>query len=202
MVNTIPSSEEPEYPGNVALEKRISNLVRWNAAVMVSDGNRRADGVGGHIGTFASIADVYEVGMQHFWRGKEYGGGRGDSIYMQGHASPGAYSRAFLEGRLSLDQIMNFRQESQGNGVSSYPHPRLMPDFWENPTVSMGLGPLQAVYQARFFRYLHLRGLKNTSKSRVWCFIGDGESDEPESVTAISVAGREKLNNMIFIVNC
>eukprot|EP00928_Gymnodinium_smaydae_P012121 TRINITY_DN1440_c0_g2_i1.p1 TRINITY_DN1440_c0_g2~~TRINITY_DN1440_c0_g2_i1.p1 ORF type:complete len:1039 (+),score=225.71 TRINITY_DN1440_c0_g2_i1:71-3187(+) len=202
MVNTIPSSMEPAYPGDLEMEIKVSNMVRWNAAVMVSDANRRAPGVGGHIGTFASICDIFECGMNHFFRGKDFGGGKGDSLYMQGHAAPGAYSRAFLEGRLSLEQIMNFRQESGGKGISSYPHPRLMPDFWENPTVSMGLGPLGAVYQARFFRYLHLRGLADTSNSRVWAFVGDGEMDEPETVTAISVAGRERLNNMIFIVNC
>jgi len=202
MINTIPTSAEPVYPGNREMEDRISNIIRWNAAVMVSDANRRGGGVGGHIGTFASICDVIEVGMNHFFRGKDYGHGRGDSVWMQGHAAPGAYSRAFVEGRLSIDQVMNFRREVDGNGVSSYPHPRLMPEFWENPTVSMGLGPLGAVYQARFFRYLHLRGLADTSKSRVWAFVGDGEMDEPESITAISVAGREKLNNMIFIVNC
>jgi len=202
MVNTIPSSMEPAYPGDDEMESRISNIIRWNAAVMVSDANRRGGGVGGHIGTFASICDVFEVGMNHFFRGKDYGGGRGDSVWMQGHASPGAYSRAFLEGRISIEKMMNFRRESAGQGLSSYPHPRLMPDFWENPTVSMGLGPLGSVYQARFFRYLHLRGLADTSKSRVWAFVGDGEMDEPESITAISVAGREKLNNMIFIVNC
>lgn len=202
MVNTIPTSAEGEYPGDRAMEERISDIVRWNAAMMVSDANKRVKGLGGHIGTFASICDVIEVGMNHFFRGKDYGGGRGDSVWMQGHASPGAYSRAYLEGRLTIDQLMNFRQESGGNGLSSYPHPRLMPRFWENPTVSMGLGPLGAVYQARFFRYLHLRGLRDTSKSRVWCFAGDGESDEPESVTAISVAGREKLNNFIMIINC
>lgn len=202
MVNTIPTSAEGEYPGDRAMEARISDIVRWNAAIMVSDANKRVKGIGGHIGTFASICDVIEVGMNHFFRGKDYGGGRGDSVWMQGHAAPGAYSRAYLEGRLSVDQLMNFRQEAGKAGVSSYPHPRLMPRFWENPTVSMGLGPLGAVYQARFFRYLHLRGLKDTSKSRVWAFAGDGESDEPESVTAISVAGREKLNNLIMIVNC
>ena len=202
MVNTIPTSGEPAYPGDRAMEERLSNIIRWNAAVMVSDGNRRGGGVGGHIGTFASICDVIEVGMNHFFRGKDFGNGRGDSVWMQGHAAPGAYSRAFVEGRISIDQLMNFRRESAGKGVSSYPHPRLMPTFWENPTVSMGLGPLGAVYQARFFRYLHLRGLADTSKSRVWAFVGDGEMDEPESITAISVAGRERLNNMIFIVNC
>eukprot|EP00929_Paragymnodinium_shiwhaense_P058646 TRINITY_DN2937_c0_g1_i1.p1 TRINITY_DN2937_c0_g1~~TRINITY_DN2937_c0_g1_i1.p1 ORF type:complete len:1075 (+),score=276.19 TRINITY_DN2937_c0_g1_i1:111-3335(+) len=202
MVNTIPTSMEGEYPGDRKMEERVADLVRWNAAVMVSDANRQGGGVGGHIGTFASICDVYEVCQNHIFRGKDYGGGRGDSIWFQGHAAPGAYSRAFLEGRLSLDQLAHFRREVDGRGVSSYPHPRLMPDFWENPTVSMGLGPLGAVYQARFFRYLHLRGLADTSKSRVWAFVGDGEMDEPETVTSISVAGREKLNNMIFIVNC
>lgn len=202
LVNTIPSSEELPYPGDLELENKISNLVRWNAAVMVSDGNKRAPGVGGHIGTFASIADFMEVAQNHIFRGKNYGGGRGDSIYVQGHSSPGNYSRAFLEGRLSLEQVMNFRQESGGKGISSYPHPRLMPDFWENPTVSMGLGPLGAVYQARYYRYLHLRGLADTSNSRVFAFIGDGEFDEPEISAAISVAGRERLNNLIFVVNC
>lgn len=202
MVNTIPTSAETEYPGDRDMEERISNIIRWNAAVMVSDANRRGGGVGGHIGTFASICDVVEVGQNHFFRGKDYGGGFGDSVWVQGHAAPGPYARAFIEGRLSIQHLLNFRRESGGTGLSSYPHPRLMPDFWENPTVSMGLGPLGSVYQARFFRYLHLRGLADTSKSRVWAFVGDGESDEPESVTAISVAGRERLNNLIFIVNC
>jgi len=202
MCNTVPTSMEPNYPGDLAMENRISNLVRWNAAVMVSDGNKRAAGVGGHIGTFASVCDILEVGMNHFFRGKAFGGGMGDQLYIQGHASPGSYARAYLEGRLPLDKIMNFRQEVGGNGLSSYPHPRLMPDFWENPTVSMGLGPLQAVCQARFFRYLHLRGLADTSSSRVWCFIGDGEMDEPESIYAIARAGYERLNNLIMIVNC
>lgn len=201
MVNSIPTSQQPAYPGDREVENKISNIIRWNAAVMVSDANKRPGGVGGHIGTFASICDFYEVGQNHIWRGKGYGGGHGDSVWLQGHAAPGPYSRAFLEGRLSMEQIMNFRRESEGKGISSYPHPRLMPEFWENPTVSMGLGPLGAVYQARFFRYLHLRGLADTSKSRVWCFMGDGESDEPESVTAIQVAGREKLNNFIMILN-
>jgi pyruvate dehydrogenase E1 component len=202
MTNSIPSALEPEYPGDLDMEGRISNLVRWNAAVMVSDGNRRAAGVGGHIGTFASMCDIWEVGQHHFFRGKGYGGGMGDQIYLQGHAAPGAYARAYLEGRLSLEQVMGFRQEVGGKGLSSYPHPRLMPDFWENPTVSMGLGPLSAVCQARFFRYLHLRGLADTSGSRVWCFIGDGEMDEPETIYAIARAGYEKLNNLIMIVNC
>lgn len=202
MVNTIPESAEPAYPGDRDMEERISNIVRWNSAIIVSDSNKRGGGVGGHIGTFASICDVFEVGMMHFFRGKNYGGGRGDSVWFQGHAAPGMYARALLEGRLTIEQVLNFRRESGGKGVSSYPHPRLMPDFWENPTVSMGLGPLGSVYQARFFRYLHLRGLADTSQSRVFTFVGDGEMDEPETITAISVAGREKLNNMIFIVNC
>lgn len=202
MCNTIPTAAQTQYPGDLAMEKRISNLVRWNAAVMVSDGNRRAAGVGGHIGTFASVCDMWEVGMHHFFRGKAYGGGMGDQLYIQGHAAPGAYARAYLEGRLSLENVMNFRQEVQGKGLSSYPHPRLMPDFWENPTVSMGLGPLQAVCQARFFRYLHLRGMADTSHSRVWCFIGDGEMDEPETIYSIARAGYERLNNLIMIVNC
>jgi len=202
MVNTIPTNMEPEYPGDLKIEGRISNLVRWNAAVMVSDGNRRAAGVGGHIGTFASICDMWEVGQNHIWRGKGYPGGMGDQVYIQGHAAPGAYARAYLEGRLTLEQVMNFRQEVGGKGLSSYPHPRLMPDFWENPTVSMGIGPLSAVTQARFFRYLHLRGLADTSSSRVWCFVGDGEMDEPESIYAIARAGYERLNNLVMIINC
>lgn len=205
MCNTIPPHLEPSYPGDLQLELKITNLVRWNAAVMVSDGNRRTkNAVGGHIGTFASIADCYEVLQHHCFRGKGFGGGMGDQVYLQGHAAPGAYARAYLEQRLGLESVMNFRQEAfnPGRSVSSYPHPRLMPDFWETPTVSMGLGPLQAVYQARFFRYLHLRGLCDTSASRIWCFIGDGEMDEPETINAIAVAGRERLNNLIMIVNC
>eukprot|EP01064_Diplonema_japonicum_P000358 TRINITY_DN10250_c0_g1_i1.p1 TRINITY_DN10250_c0_g1~~TRINITY_DN10250_c0_g1_i1.p1 ORF type:complete len:1038 (+),score=307.46 TRINITY_DN10250_c0_g1_i1:52-3165(+) len=202
-VNTIPSAADEVYPGDLALENKIANIVRWNAAVMVSDANSRNAGLGGHIGTFASVCDIWEVLQNHFLRGKATGGGEGDSIYIQGHASPGAYARAFLEGRLTLDQLLNFRMEVEpGKGLSSYPHPRLMPDFWENPTVSMGIGPLQAVHQARYFRYLHLRGLADTSRSRVWAFIGDGEMDESETISAIAVAGRERLNNVVFIVNC
>eukprot|EP01059_Diplonema_ambulator_P033775 TRINITY_DN720_c0_g2_i1.p1 TRINITY_DN720_c0_g2~~TRINITY_DN720_c0_g2_i1.p1 ORF type:complete len:1036 (+),score=371.31 TRINITY_DN720_c0_g2_i1:56-3163(+) len=201
-VNSIPTSAEEPYPGDLPLEEKIANIVRWNAAVMVSDANARNHGLGGHIGTFASVCDIWEVLQNHFLRGKAAGGGEGDSIYIQGHVSPGAYSRAFLEGRISLDHLLNFRMECDGNGLSSYPHPRLMPDFWENPTVSMGIGPLQAVHQARLFRYLHLRGLADTSRSRVWAFIGDGEMDESETISAIAVAGRERLNNVVFIVNC
>eukprot|EP01061_Rhynchopus_euleeides_P014269 TRINITY_DN2473_c2_g1_i1.p1 TRINITY_DN2473_c2_g1~~TRINITY_DN2473_c2_g1_i1.p1 ORF type:complete len:1035 (+),score=413.29 TRINITY_DN2473_c2_g1_i1:90-3194(+) len=202
-VNTIPSLHDVPYPGDLEVEERISNIVRWNAAVMVSDANARNPGLGGHIGTFASVCDIYEVLQNHFLRGKGFGGGEGDSLYIQGHASPGAYARAFMEGRLTLDQVMNFRMECvPGAGLSSYPHPRLMPDFWENPTVSMGIGPLTAVHQARYFRYLHLRGLADTSQSRVWAFVGDGEMDESETISAIAVAGRERLNNVVFIVNC
>ena len=202
-VNTIPTSHDIPYPGDLALEDKISNIMRWNAVVMVNDANARNPGLGGHIGTYQSISDIYEVLQNHVLRGKGYGGGEGDSLYIQGHSSPGIYARAFLEGRLTLDQLMNFRMEvNAGEGVSSYPHPRLMPTFWENPTVSMGIGPLTAVHQARFFRYLHLRGLADTSQSRVFCFVGDGEMDESETISAIAVAGRERLNNVVFIVNC
>ena len=202
-VNTIPSAHDVAYPGDLEMEEKISNIVRWNAAVIVSLNNSINPGLGGHIGTFASVCDIIEVLQNHFLRGKGFGGGEGDSLYIQGHASPGAYARAFLEGRITLDQIMHFRREcNPGEGLSSYPHPRLMPDFWENPTVSMGIGPLTAVHQARYFRYLHLRGLTDTSQSRVWCFVGDGEMDESETISAIAVAGRERLNNVIFVVNC
>eukprot|EP00755_Sulcionema_specki_P011990 Sspe_Gene.8147::Locus_2779_Transcript_2_3_Confidence_0.500_Length_3240::g.8147::m.8147/K00163/aceE; pyruvate dehydrogenase E1 component len=202
-VNTIPSSADADFPGDLDMEKRIANMVRWNAVVMVVDTNSRVPGVGGHIGTFASVCDLYEILQNHFLRGKSIGGGMGDSLYVQGHASPGVYARAFMEGRLSFDQVCNFRQEVEpGKGVSSYPHPRLMPDFWENPTVSMGIGPLQSVQQAKFFRYLHLRNLADTSRSRIWTFVGDGEMDESETISAIALAGRERLNNVIWIVNC
>lgn len=202
-VNTIPSSQELDYPGDLAMEQRLSNIVRWNAAVMVSDANDRTSGIGGHIGTYASIADVYMVLQNHILRGKAYGGGTGDQLYVQGHSSPGPYALAFLEGRLSLGHLINFRREVvPGTGLSSYPHPRLMPNFWENPSVSLGIGGSQAVHQARLFRYMHLRGLADTSKSRVWCIVGDGEMDESEQISSIMVAGRERLNNMIFIVNC
>eukprot|EP01065_Artemidia_motanka_P050816 TRINITY_DN8777_c1_g1_i1.p1 TRINITY_DN8777_c1_g1~~TRINITY_DN8777_c1_g1_i1.p1 ORF type:complete len:1040 (+),score=379.72 TRINITY_DN8777_c1_g1_i1:85-3204(+) len=201
--NTIPTSHELPYPGDLEMEMRLSNIVRWNAAVMVSDGNQRCPGIGGHIGTFASIADVYCVLQNHILRGKGSEGGLGDQLYVQGHSSPGMYALAFLEGRLSLEQLVNFRRECvPGAGLSSYPHPRLMPSFWENPSVSLGIGGSQAVHQARLFRYMHLRGLADTSKSRVWCIVGDGEMDESEQISSIMVAGRERLNNLIFIVNC
>ena len=200
-LNSISVDQQLPYPGDLNIEKQIQNHVLWNAAIMVSDANRRLDGIGGHISTYASSSTLYEVGFNHIFRGKEYNG-IGDAIYIQGHASPGVYSRAFLEGRLSKDLLYNFRQEAYLDGLSSYPHPRLMPDFWEYPTVSMGLGPLAAVMQARFWKYLHQRGLADTSGSRVFAFLGDGEMDEPESIASIAVAGREQLDNLVVVVNC
>src|SRR5688572_25813923 len=200
-VNTIPPEEEPFFPGDEHLERRIRAFIRWNAAAMVVRANKKADGIGGHLSTFASSASLYEVGFNHFFRGKD-DGLPGDHVYFQGHAAPGIYARAFLEGRLSEEQLDNFRQEVGGNGLSSYPHPRLMPEFWEVPTVSMGLGPINAIYQARFNRYLLNRQIKDTSASKVWAFVGDGECDEPESLGALSIAAREQLDNLIFVVNC
>ena len=202
-INTIPPEREPEFPGDEYVERRIRAYIRWNAAMMVHRAQRPGIGVGGHISTYASSASLYEVGFNHFFRGKDHPGG-GDQIYFQGHASPGIYARAFLEGRLSESQLDGFRQElsHEGGGLPSYPHPRLMPDFWEFPTVSMGLGPLNAIYQARFNRYLHSRGIKDTSGQRVWAFLGDGEMDEPESLGAIGVAAREELDNLTFVINC
>ena len=202
-INTIPPEREPDFPGDEHLERRIRAYVRWNAAIMVSRANRPEIGVGGHIATYASAASLYEVGFNHFFRGhgtEQFQSG--DQIFFQGHASPGIYARAYLEGRLSERHLDGFRQESRASSLPSYPHPRLMPDFWEFPTVSMGLGPLGAIYQARFNRYLQHRGIKDTSDSRVWCFLGDGEMDEPESLGAIGVAAREELDNLIFVVNC
>lgn len=200
-INTIPRHEQPPYPGRYELERRIKSIIRWNAMAMVVRANRNEDGIGGHISSFASSATLYEVGFNHFFHGKD-GHDSPDQIYFQGHASPGIYARAFLEGRLSEQQLINFRRELQsGGGLSSYPHPWLMPDFWEFPTVSMGLGPLMAIYQARFNRYLENRGLKKQT-GKVWAFLGDGETDEPESLGAISLAGREQLDNLIFVVNC
>jgi pyruvate dehydrogenase E1 component len=201
-LNTIPPEREPDFPGDEHLERRIRAYVRWNAAITVSRANRPEIGVGGHIATYASAASLYEVGFNHFFRGKDSPDGSGDQVFFQGHASPGIYARAFLEGRLTQDQLDGFRQESRPASLPSYPHPRLMPDFWEFPTVSMGLGPIDAIYQARFNRYLHDRGIKDTSASRVWCFLGDGEMDEPESLGAIGVAAREELDNLVFVVNC
>ena len=200
-VNTIPPDEEPTYPGDENLEKRIRRYIRWNAMAMVQKANRSFGGIGGHLSTYASAATLYEVGFNHFFQGKE--GGFGDQIFFQGHASPGIYSRAYLEGRVTRDQLLHFRREVKpGQGLSSYPHPWLMPGFWEFPTVSMGLGPLAAIYQARFNRYLQARGLADTSKSRVWAFLGDGECDEPESLGCLHLAARERLDNLVFVVNC
>ena len=203
-INTIPPEREPWFPGDEEAERRIRAFLRWNAAVMVSTANRKGLEVGGHIATYQSSASLYEVGFNHFFRGKDHPGG-GDQIYIQGHASPGIYARAFLEGRLSETQLSRFRQEVQhgvGQGLSSYPHPRLMPDFWEFPTVSMGLTALNSIYQARFNRYLHNRGIKDTSQQQVWAFLGDGEMGEPESLGAIGVAAREELDNLTFVINC
>ncbi|MGH9117057.1 MAG: pyruvate dehydrogenase (acetyl-transferring), homodimeric type [Acidimicrobiales bacterium] len=200
-VNTIPPEREPWFPGDEHLERRIRAFIRWNAAVMVVRANKNADGIGGHLSTFASSASLYEVGFNHFFRGKE-DGRPGDHVYFQGHAVPGIYARAFLEGRLTEDQLDRFRREVGGGGLSSYPHPRLMPDFWEYPTVSMGLGPITSIYQARFNRYLHQRRIDDTSGSKVWSFLGDGECDEPETLGAISLASREHLDNLIWVVNC
>jgi pyruvate dehydrogenase E1 component len=201
-INTISPEQEPSFPGDEELERRIRRLIRWNAVAMVLRANNRFSGIGGHLATYASAATLYEVGFNHFFRGKG-GDGSGDQIYYQGHAAPGIYARAFLEGRLTVDQLDHFRRETvPGEGLSSYPHPRLMPDFWEFPTVSMGLGPISAIYQARYNRYLHNRGLLDTSGSRVWAFLGDGESDEPESLGALHLAAREGLDNLTFVVNC
>jgi len=199
-INTIPAEQEPWFPGDEDIERRIRAFIRWNAAVMVIRANKRADGIGGHLSTFASSAAQYEVGFNHFFRGKA-DGAPGDAVYFQGHAAPGIYARAFLEGRLSEDELDGFRRELSG-GIASYPHPRLMPDFWEYPTVSMGLGPINSIYQARFLRYLHNRQLDETSASRVWCFVGDGEVDEPETLGSISLAAREGLDNLTWVVNC
>ncbi len=200
-VNTIPPEREPWFPGDEYLERRIRSYIRWNAAVMVSRANHRSEGIGGHLATYASSAALYEVGFNHFFRGKS-DGGFGDLVFFQGHASPGIYARAFVEGRLTEEQLDSFRQEVGGRGLPSYPHPRLLPDFWEYPTVSMGLGPLCAIYQAHVNRYLLNRELVDTSNSRVWAFLGDGELDEVESIGALGVAGREHLHNLIFVVNC
>ena len=202
-MNTIPPESEPQFPGDEYVERRIRAYIRWNAAIMVHRAQRPGVGVGGHISTFASSAALYEVGFNHFFKGKDHPSG-GDQIFFQGHASPGMYARAFLEGRLSEHQLDGFRQElsHSGGGLSSYPHPRLMPEFWEFPTVSMGLGPINSIYQARFNRYLHNRGIKDTSGQHVWAFLGDGEMDEPESVSALTLAARENLDNLTFVVNC
>jgi pyruvate dehydrogenase E1 component len=193
--NTVANDMDVSYPGNLALEQRILSVIRWNAMAMVVRANIKDSGLGGHLSTYASCAVLYEVGFNHFWR-------KDDLVFMQGHASPGIYARAFLEGRLSTEQLTNFRQEAFANGLASYPHPWSMPDFWQFSTVSMGLGPIQAIYQARFNKYLQARDLAQTADKKVWCFCGDGEMDEPESLGAITVAAREKLDNLIFVINC
>ena len=200
-VNTIPPEDEPPFPGDAQLEKRIRRFIRWNAAVMVIRANRAAPGIGGHLSTFASSATLYEVGYNHFFRGTA-DGQPGDHIYFQGHAAPGVYARAYLEGRLDESDLDRFRREIGEPGLSSYPHPRLMSDFWEYPTVSMGLGPINSIYHAQFLKYLENRDLDDTSGSRVWSFLGDGETDEPETLGSISLAGREKLDNLTWVINC
>jgi pyruvate dehydrogenase E1 component len=200
-INTIPPEAETAYPGDEYLEKRIRRYIRWNAAVMVIKANKEADGIGGHLSTFASSATLYEIGFNHFFRGKA-DGSPGDHIYFQGHATPGVYARAFLEGRLTEDELDRFRREIGAPGLSSYPHPRLMPEFWEYPTVSMGLGPINSIYHAQFLKYLHNRGIEDTGSTRIWSFLGDGETDEPETLGSISLAGREKLDNLTWVVNC
>ncbi|MDE2452322.1 MAG: pyruvate dehydrogenase (acetyl-transferring), homodimeric type, partial [Burkholderiales bacterium] len=204
-VNTIPPDQEERSPGNLELEGRLRAYMRWNAMALVVKANRLhpADGgdLGGHIGSFASLAHMFAAGFNHFWHAESPDHG-GDLLYIQGHSAPGIYARAFMEGRISEEQMLHFRQEVGGKGLSSYPHPKLMPEFWQFPTVSMGLGPLMSIYQARFLKYLHARGIADTSKRKVWVFLGDGEMDEPESMGAIGLAAREGLDNLIFVVNC
>lgn len=200
-VNTIPQHLEATSPGDAAIEDRIRSYIRWNAMAMVVKANRKSTELGGHIATFASAATLYDVGFNHFWHAPSHEHG-GDLIFFQGHASPGAYARAYLEGRLTEEQLDHFRQEVDGHGLSSYPHPHLMGDFWQFPTVSMGLGPIMSIYQARFMKYLQDRGLADTKARKVWSFVGDGETDEPETLGAISLAGREKLDNLVWVVNC
>src|SRR3954470_21308218 len=200
-LNTIPPDREAQHPGDRAIEHRIRSYIRWNALAIVLRANKESSELGGHIASFQSAATLYDTGFQHFWNAQTDKHG-GDLVYIQGHSSPGIYARAFLEGRLSEEQLLNFREEVDGHGLSSYPHPWLMPDFWQFPTVSMGLGPLMAIYQARFLKYLHGRGLADTAPRKVWAFMGDGEMDEPESLGAISLAGRENLDNLVFVINC
>jgi pyruvate dehydrogenase E1 component len=199
--NTISPAEQATMPGDLFMERRIRSLIRWNAVAMVMRANDNSDGLGGHISSFSSSATLYDVGFNHFFRGTD-DGHPGDLIFYQGHSAPGIYARSFLEGRLTEEQLDRFRREVGGDGLSSYPHPWLMPDYWQFPTVSMGLGPIQAIYQARVMKYQADRGLVDHQDRNVWCFMGDGECDEPESLGAISLAGREKLGNLIFVVNC
>ncbi|HEX2530745.1 MAG TPA: pyruvate dehydrogenase (acetyl-transferring), homodimeric type [Burkholderiaceae bacterium] len=200
-VNTIPKHLEEHCPGNLEYEERLRSWMRWNAMAMVVRANRADDGLGGHIASFASLANMLGIGFNHFWRAPSENHG-GDLLYLQGHSSPGIYARAFLEGRITEEQLINFRREVDGKGVSSYPHPKLMPTFWQFPTVSMGLGPLMSIYQARFLKYLHARDIADTADRKVWAFCGDGEMDEPESMGAIGMAGRERLDNLVFVINC
>lgn len=202
-VNTIPPSREASFPGDEDIERSYLRLLRWNAAVLVQRAQRPDVSVGGHISTYAGAATLYEVGLNHFFRGPEHPGG-GDHVFFQGHASPGMYARAFLEGRLSEQDLDGFRQERSRapHGLPSYPHPRMLPDFWQFPTVSMGLGPMNAIYQAQFNRYLHHHGIKDTSDQRVWAFLGDGEMDEPESRGFLQLAANDGLDNLTFVVNC
>ena len=199
--NTIAPEQEEKSPGNRDLERKIRSAIRWNAVAIILRANKQSSELGGHIASFQSSALLYDIGFGHFWHAPSEGHG-GDLIYVQGHVAPGIYARAFVEGRLTEQQLLNFRQEVDGKGISSYPHPWLMPDFWQFPTVSMGLGPLMAIYQARFLKYLEGRGLAKTDNRKVWAFLGDGECDEPESLGAISLGGREKLDNLIFVINC
>src|SRR5919206_154255 len=201
-VNTIPPQLEAPFSGDLELEHKIRSAIRWNAIAMVMQANKESSELGGHIASYQSAATLYEVGFNHFWHAPSDAHG-GDLVYMQGHSSPGFYARAFLEGRLSEQELKGFRQEvSREGGLSSYPHPWLMPDFWQFPTVSMGLAPIMAIYQARFMKYLHGRDVADTRGRKVWAFLGDGETDEPESLGAISLAGRERLDNLVFVVNC
>ena len=200
-INTIPAENQPFFPGNEDIERRIRAFIRWNAAAMVIRANKSADGIGGHLSTFASSAALYEVGFNHFFKGKD-NGLAGDHVYYQGHAAPGVYARSYLEGRLTEQNLDHFRMEIGGTGLSSYPHPRLMPHFWEYPTVSMGLGPINSIYHARFNKYLHDRRLEDTSPSQIWSFLGDGECDEPETLGAIALAGRSDLGNLNWVINC
>ncbi|HEN47404.1 MAG TPA: pyruvate dehydrogenase (acetyl-transferring), homodimeric type, partial [Mizugakiibacter sp.] len=200
-INTIAPEQQAKSPGDASLEWRIRSIIRWNAMAMVIRANRKPGALGGHIASFASSATLYDVGFNHFWRAQseDY---PGDLVMFQGHSSPGIYARAFLEGRIGEPELDRFRTEVGGGGLSSYPHPWLMPDFWQVPTVSMGLGPIQAIYQAQFQKYLEHRGLLPKTQRKVWCFLGDGETDEPEALGAIGLAGREKLDNLIFVINC
>ena len=199
--NTIAPQDEEKSTGDRAIEHRLRSIIRWNALAIILRANKDSSELGGHIASFQSAATLYDIGFGHFWHAANETHG-GDLLFIQGHSSPGIYARAFLEGRLTEEQLLGYRQETGGKGLSSYPHPWLMPDFWQFPTVSMGLGPLMAIYQARFLKYLQGRGLAETSQRKVWAFMGDGEMDEPESLGAISLAGREGLDNLIFVINC